>query len=102
MFGSVEKISADNVEKRLRTDQSLNVIDVRTTEEIKGGKIPGVLHIPLHELPERVNELNKSKEYVCVCRSGSRSAKAAKYLKKNGFKAMNMNGGMMNWKGKLE
>lgn len=101
MFGSVAKILPDQVEQRLQ-DGSLHALDIRTHGEVKNGKIPGALHIPLQELSNRVNEVNKDKEYVCVCRSGGRSGKAAKYLKNNGYHVLNMDGGMMKWKGKVE
>ncbi|HET7656951.1 MAG TPA: rhodanese-like domain-containing protein [Bacillales bacterium] len=101
MFGSVEKISAEEVRESLQAKQSLQLIDVRTKEEVAGGKIPGARNLPLNELPQRMKELDRSKEYVMVCRSGARSSKAAKLLKKNGFSVKNMSGGMKAWKWEL-
>lgn len=101
MFDAVKKISADEVLERLQDNQKLNLIDVRTKEEVAHGKIPGAQNIPLDQLPKNTNQLNKDKEYIMVCRSGGRSAKAAKFLKKNDFKVKNMSGGMMRWKGKV-
>lgn len=102
MFGSVKKISADDVLKRLQQGQSLQLIDVRTKDEVVSGKIPGARHMPLHEFPERMYEIAKDEEYILVCRSGNRSGKAAKLLKQNGFRVLNMSGGMLQWKGELE
>ncbi|UOR12089.1 rhodanese-like domain-containing protein [Halobacillus amylolyticus] len=102
MFGSVETVSADDVLTRKQQAEKVHLIDVRTKDEVDSGKIPGALHIPLHELPERMSEIEKGKEYILICRSGNRSGKAAKLLKQNGFKVLNMSGGMMKWKGERE
>jgi rhodanese-related sulfurtransferase len=49
-----------------------------------------------------MHELDKSKEYTMVCRSGGRSGKAAKFLESHGFKIINMTGGMLAWEGNVE
>ena len=43
------------------------IIDVREDEEIQEGMIRTAIHIPLGELPERLDELSKDDEYVLVC-----------------------------------
>lgn len=101
MTGS-DKISAEEVLQRIQNKKEVNLIDVRTDEEVASGIIPGARHIPLHELPERMQELDKEKEYILVCRSDGRSGKATKFLNANGYKALNMIGGMLKWQGKLE
>ena len=59
----------------------LNIIDVREVDEVKAGKIPGAIHIPLGLVEFKMQDLDKSKEYIMVCRSGGRSAQAASFLK---------------------
>jgi rhodanese-related sulfurtransferase len=49
-----------------------------------------------------MHELDKSKEYTMVCRSGGRSGRAAQFLEGQGFKVINMTGGMLDWDGKTE
>ena len=73
------------------------LIDVRQPEEFRSGHIPGAKLIPLGELTRRLNELPKNKEIVCVCASGSRSKSATKMLLREGYNAINMNGGMLTW-----
>jgi rhodanese-related sulfurtransferase len=73
------------------------LIDVRQPEEFRSGHIPGAKLIPLGELLRRMNELSKTKEIVCVCASGSRSKSATQMLLREGYNAVNMNGGMMMW-----
>ncbi|MFP3472965.1 rhodanese-like domain-containing protein [Micrococcus sp. SIMBA_144] len=46
--------------------------------------------------------MEKSKEYIMVCRSGGRSGQAAQFLENQGFDVINMTGGMMSWEGPTE
>lgn len=75
----------------------IGVLDVRNAEEWTQGHIPGAIHIPLDELPVRLGELNRNREWIVVCRSGNRSAKACAYLAERGFRVRNMRGGMLTW-----
>lgn len=95
----MKQLTAKEVEAALDT---LNVIDVRETDEAASGKIPGAVNIPLGLLEFRMHELDKSKEYTMVCRSGGRSGRAAQFLESQGFKVINMTGGMLDWDGKTE
>ncbi|WP_163536146.1 rhodanese-like domain-containing protein [Gracilibacillus sp. YIM 98692] len=94
--------TAKEVEKRLEAGEKLNLLDVREAEEVKEGKISKATNIPLGVLEFRLNELDKSKEYVVVCRSGGRSAKAVYFLENQGYDAINMTGGMLDWEGHVE
>ena len=73
-------------------------IDVRQPEEWAEGTIPGVKRIQLGQLPQQLDTLDKSKTYVCVCRSGGRSGRACQALEQAGFgKLINFDGGMLAW-----
>jgi len=75
-------------------------LDIRESKEIKSGRIPDAVHVPLSQLPDRVAELDKYKDVplITYCRSGSRSDRAGAILKKHGFeKVYNLGGGMMAW-----
>ena len=78
------------------------VLDVREVSEVAQGKIPGAIHIPLGLLEFRMNELDKKKTYVMVCRSGGRSSRATQFLDYHGYNVINMQGGMMAWTGPTE
>jgi rhodanese-related sulfurtransferase len=97
----MKEITASEVQERLEAGEILNIIDVRESEEVAEGHIDGIIHIPLGELQERIDDLDKDKEYFLVCRSGARSGKAASYLESVGFKVTNILGGMLTWKGKV-
>lgn len=95
-------ISTKQVEELLKDGKDLNLIDVREVDEVAAGKIPGVVNIPLGLLEFRMNELDKSKDYIMVCRSGARSGRATQFLESYGFKVKNMSGGMLAWEGSVE
>lgn len=95
----MKQFTAKEVENMLTQGQSVNIIDVREVEEVEAGKIPGAIHIPLGLLEFRMNELDKSKEYIMVCRSGARSGRAYQFLESHGYNVINMTGGMLDWEG---
>ncbi len=95
----LKNYSPQEVAERMKQSGSPILLDVRTNAERERKSIKGSLHIPLHELRQRMKELerHKNKEIICYCQSGSRSLSAAARLKKLGFTAANMNGGISEW-----
>ncbi|WP_394235885.1 rhodanese-like domain-containing protein [Niallia oryzisoli] len=98
----MKEITAKNVETLLGKGDELNIIDVREVDEVATGKIPGAVNIPLGLVEFRMHELDKSKEYIMVCRSGGRSSRASQFLENHGFRVVNMTGGMLSWEGKMD
>ncbi|MEK5441009.1 MULTISPECIES: rhodanese-like domain-containing protein [unclassified Fredinandcohnia] len=98
----MKQLTAKEVETLLNEGKTLNIIDVREVDEVTAGKIPGAVNIPLGLVEFRMHELDKSKEYVMVCRSGGRSGRASQFLEGQGFKVINMEGGMLAWEGNVE
>lgn len=86
----------------LSSGTAVNIIDVREAEEVAEGKIPGAVNIPLGLIEFRKQDLDRSKDYVMVCRSGGRSSRAAEYLEGQGYQVINMTGGMLAWEGTTE
>lgn len=93
----MKEIKTEELEKIIKNDESVNVIDVREDEEVARGIISGAKHIPLGDVQNRLAELDKNKHYYMVCRSGGRSKKASKILEKEGFNITNVDGGMRKW-----
>lgn len=95
----IEHRNPDELSKRLKNQNNILLLDVRTEPERKKGHISGSVHIPLNQLRRRQTELekHKNKEIVCYCKTGSRSLNAAVFLQKNGFNASNLKGGMVAW-----
>ena len=97
----MKEIMAQEIMTTMNTGMKLDIIDVREADEVTAGKIPGSINIPLSLLEFRIHELDKSKEYIIVCRSGARSSRAVQFLEFHGFKAINMFGGMLTWNGEV-
>ena len=98
----MKEITAKELERKRIAEEKLNIIDVREDEEVAQGIIPGAKHIPLGQIPERLDELNKNEHYYMVCRSGGRSGRACDFLIQNGYNVTNMAGGMLDWEGETE
>ena len=96
----MKRFTAKEVQEKLENGEQLNIIDVREVDEVKEGEILNAIHIPLGLVEFKMNELDKKKQYVMVCRSGARSGRAATYLEGQGFDVINMDGGMMAYEGK--
>lgn len=77
--------------------EDLQIVDVRYPNEWEAGRIEGAIHIPVDDLDDRLEEIDRSKRVVTVCRSGNRSATAAELLTAEGFRAENLDGGMEAW-----
>jgi rhodanese-related sulfurtransferase len=73
------------------------LLDVRENDEWRRGHAAGAQHIPMGEVPARVNELDPEAKLYVVCKIGGRSQKVAQYLVSNGYAAVNVSGGMLAW-----
>lgn len=94
-------IKNDELEAKIETNENIAVLDVRETAEYAFKHIPNAVSIPLGELENRLNELNKEAEIYVVCRTGSRSDLAAQKLTEKGFtNVINVLPGMNQWFGK--
>jgi CoA-disulfide reductase len=69
------------------------LLDVRTEIEFNNGHIEGALNIPVDNLRERLNELDKDKEIIEYCQVGLRGYVAARILSEHGYKVKNVTGG---------
>jgi rhodanese-related sulfurtransferase len=101
----VPSVSIDEFINLLDKDSSLIVLDVRTPAELKGplGKIDKSINIPVQELPERIDELNKFKDETIfvICRTQNRSFASSQFLNKNGFKTVYVVGGMTEYHNRM-
>lgn len=74
------------------------ILDVRNPEEIAICRLAGSTVIPLPELPNRIDELDRSVPMIVHCKSGARSAKAIALLRESGFSDLrNLTGGILAW-----
>lgn len=93
-------ISVQETHKALQSDSTIFFLDVRTPQENSTERIANTMLIPVQELESRINELQKykAKKIIVYCRSGHRSGIATETLRKNGFNAVSMAGGINQWK----
>jgi adenylyltransferase/sulfurtransferase len=99
------EITPLELKERLDGDQPLLLVDVREAFEREIADLPdhGQRRIPLGELPGRAQELDRDRPLVLYCRTGSRSAWAARFLQAQGFEAVwNLSGGVMRWREEID
>lgn len=77
----MKEILPNEVKALLMGDSPVHIIDVREVDEVKAGKIPNALNIPLGLVEFRMQDLDKSKEYIMVCRSGAEVQGPHSYLR---------------------
>jgi len=75
------------------------LLDVREHDEWEAGHAPGAVHIPLGDLPARLDELpdTDAGTLAVTCRGGGRSSRAVAWLSQQGFDVANLDGGMKAW-----
>ena len=98
----MKECTCNDVLTKLNNKETMHLIDVREDDEVAQGMIPTAIHIPLGQVPERMNELDKETTYIMVCRSGGRSGRATQFLEQAGYDVINMAGGMLEWDGPTE
>ena len=99
---NVPEIQVEELKRRLDAGEDIFVLDVREPHEYQIANLGGYL-IPLGDLPNRVNELDTSREIVAHCKMGGRSVKAVAFLKQAGFtKVKNLAGGITAWSERVD
>lgn len=89
----------DDVIEMVRNDKDVVLVDVRTPEEHQQKRIPGSILLPDYEIRDRAGEVlpDKDAKIVVYCRSGRRSAEAAKVLREMGYRNVHDLGGIIDW-----
>lgn len=96
----IDNISKDTLKQwhledadSLPRDGSVTLLDVRTPGEYSGGHVEGFKNIPVDELREHLEEIEKNKPVYVICQSGLRSYIATRILEGSGYEAYNFSGG---------
>jgi adenylyltransferase/sulfurtransferase len=96
------EITVERLKARLDRGEKIFILDVREPREYEIVNL-GVPLIPLSELPKRFGELDPSREIVVHCKMGGRSAKAAAFLRQQGFRDVkNLIGGIDAWVNRID
>ena len=97
-INAVQEITPTELADRLKRGDDFDLLDVREHFEIEIAAIPGATVIPLGELPDSLDQLDRTREIVVMCRSGKRSADAVRQLQAAGFAHVtNLAGGILRW-----
>jgi rhodanese-related sulfurtransferase len=92
---SFESVSAARAREML--DEGAVLVDVRTSQEWNARHAPIARHLPLDSLDRRVGSLDRETPIVTICKSGMRSAQAARILAAQGHTVASVKGGMFAW-----
>lgn len=98
LFGGdsgVERV--DGPRARALVAEGATLLDVRSAGEFGIGHLPGAINIPVEQLPHRAGEIDADRPVVLYCRSGARSARAARTLIAHGLERVHDLGGIGRW-----
>ena len=91
------EVAPEEVKARIARGEDVFLLDVREPDEVETWAYPIGVNIPLGELGDRLDEVPCDQTIVVACRSGQRSASAAKALSDAGWTAENLSGGALAW-----
>ncbi len=91
MYDEVPSVTVSEV-----TDDAC-FLDVREDDEWAAGHIPGAIHLPMHQLLDRLHDVPSDQHVIAVCRVGARSAQVTAYLGQQRISIKNLTGGMHAW-----
>lgn len=99
-MANIREIDIHSLDSMMNAADNIILVDIRMEQELREtGIIPGAIHIPIHELGNKLHTLmNDDREVVFYCRSGMRSAHVCSVLAMNGINnAINLKGGIIEW-----
>jgi len=98
ILADFEFINAKQAIVLLADESNITLLDVRTVREYEDRHLKNAINIPVQQLDNSLNRLEKVKDQriIVYCRSGSRSIKASRILEKNGFTPLNVEGGIID------
>ena len=79
---------------QLYQNEQLSLVDVREVEEFETLHLEGAQNLPLSQLTDIYDQLDKDLLHYVICKSGIRSARACQFLEEHGYKVINVQGGM--------
>jgi len=100
---AIPAMSAHELKRKMDAREPFELIDVRETFEYEIARIDGAKLIPLREIAERADELQREGPIVIHCHSGQRSAQAVRLLQQRGFaNVYNLEGGIDAWSDQVD
>lgn len=97
-----KRLSPVEAASSIKSNPNLKVIDVRTVGEFEAYHIPIAENIPMHLIPNKIVEMNKSETYLIICEHSVRSLQVCQFLESQGFEnIINIDGGMSEFPGEI-
>jgi rhodanese-related sulfurtransferase len=94
---STPQVSVTELDELLQAD-SAHLLDVREDWEYRRGHVPGAIHVPLGQLPQRLESLPRDRRLIVICQTGRRSLGATDLLLAKGFaEVASVSGGTGAW-----
>lgn len=91
-------VTVQEAKRLIEENPDLVVLDVRTPSEYEDSHLPRAINIPIDDLLERMDELERDDKILVYCRTGNRSTRAVRYLNDNDFtKLYHMVDGIVAW-----
>lgn len=88
-------ISVETLAQWRASGKNFVLLDVREPHEVQAASLPGALHIPMRQIPTRMNEIEPAAEIAVMCHHGGRSQRVAQFLTVQGFTSVyNVTGGI--------
>lgn len=100
---TANKIEPAELKRLLDKGEKITILDVREPHELNICSIKGTLNIPMAEVPQKLDLLDKNAPLVVMCRSGKRSMSVIGFLQEQGFNNLiNLEGGILAWADKVD
>jgi sulfur-carrier protein adenylyltransferase/sulfurtransferase len=99
----VPTMTVAELDERRRSGAALDLVDVREPHEWDIGRIEGARLAPLSSFADALRTFDSARDVVLYCKSGQRSAKAARQLQQAGFRRVwNLQGGILRWSEEID
>ncbi|QMT40927.1 rhodanese-like domain-containing protein [Neisseria shayeganii] len=97
-MSAIQSLSVHTLQQWQQEQRRFILLDVREDDEVAFCRLPGSLHLPMHLVPLRHNELPDDQAIVVYCHHGIRSLQVARFLEHAGFDELyNLSGGIDAW-----
>ncbi|MEP7289202.1 MAG: rhodanese-like domain-containing protein [Chloroflexota bacterium] len=94
----ITDITPKELKARLDAGEDIDVIDVREDWELARSKLSNIIHIPMNDVPDRLDEITKDKPVVIMCHHGNRSEQVINWLETEDYEnLLNLVGGIDRW-----
>lgn len=96
-MNGVPAITVTDLQRSLSGAEPMLLLDVREKEEVHKANIAGALNIPMRSVPASLDRLTRDRRIAVLCHHGVRSAMVAGFLLRQGYDAVNVDGGIDAW-----